>query len=46
MWQGTIIATRKGAANKLRYIAAHAAIVLICVGGLFDGDLIVRAQML
>ncbi|MDC5518791.1 cytochrome c biogenesis protein ResB, partial [Acinetobacter baumannii] len=32
-------------AHKLGYIAAHGAIVLICLGGLFDGDLIVRAQM-
>ncbi|WP_232539827.1 cytochrome c biogenesis protein ResB [Azohydromonas aeria] len=43
---GTMVAARKGAANKLGYIAAHSAIVLICLGGLFDGDLIVRAQML
>ncbi len=42
---GTMIAARRGAANKLGYIAAHSAIVLICVGGLLDGDLIVRAQM-
>jgi len=43
---GTMIAARRGAANKLGYIAAHSAIVLICIGGLLDGDLIVRAQML
>ncbi len=43
---GTMIAARRGAANKLGYIAAHSAIVLICVGGLLDGDLIVKAQML
>lgn len=42
---GTMIAARKGAANKLGYLAAHSAIVLICLGGLFDGDLVVRAQM-
>ncbi len=42
---GTMIAARRGAANKLGYIAAHSAIVLVCVGGLFDGDLVVRAQM-
>ena len=42
---GTMIAARRGAANKLGYIAAHSAIVLICIGGLLDGDLIVRAQM-
>jgi cytochrome c biogenesis protein len=43
---GLMLAARKGASNKLGYIAAHSAIVLICVGGLLDGDLIVRAQML
>ena len=42
---GTMIAARRGAANKLGYIAAHSAIVLVCVGGLLDGDLVVRAQM-
>jgi len=42
---GTMIAARRGAANKLGYIAAHSAIVLVCIGGLLDGDLIVRAQM-
>ncbi|MBS0449440.1 MAG: cytochrome c biogenesis protein ResB [Proteobacteria bacterium] len=42
---GTMIAARRGAANRLGYLAAHSAIVLICLGGLFDGDLIVRAQM-
>lgn len=43
---GTMIAARRGAANKLGYIAAHSAIVLVCLGGLLDGDLVVRAQML
>ncbi|KAF1047679.1 cytochrome c biogenesis protein ResB [Xylophilus sp.] len=42
---GWMVAARAGAANKIGYIAAHGAIVLICLGGLFDGDLIVRAQM-
>ena len=42
---GTMIAARKGASNKLGYLAAHGSIVLICLGGLFDGDLVVRAQM-
>ena len=42
---GWMVAAKKGAANKLGYIAAHSAIVLICLGGLFDGDLVVRAQM-
>ena len=43
--QGWMIAAKAGAANKLGYIAAHSAIVLVCVGGLLDGDLMVRAQM-
>ena len=42
---GTMVAARKGRINKLGYLSAHSAIVLICLGGLFDGDLIVRAQM-
>lgn len=41
---GIMIGARHGAANKLGYIAAHSAIVLICLGGLFDGDLIVKVQ--
>ncbi|WP_439898027.1 cytochrome c biogenesis protein ResB [Aquabacterium humicola] len=42
---GTMVAARKGMANKIGYLAAHSAIVLICIGGLLDGDLIVRLQM-
>jgi cytochrome c biogenesis protein len=42
---GVMVAAKQGAANKLGYICAHSAIVLICLGGLSDGDLIVRAQM-
>ncbi|QIL81626.1 cytochrome c biogenesis protein ResB [Diaphorobacter sp. HDW4A] len=43
---GWMLAAKAGAAHKIGYIAAHSSIVLICLGGLFDGDLIVRAQML
>ncbi|HYF18068.1 MAG TPA: cytochrome c biogenesis protein ResB, partial [Ramlibacter sp.] len=43
--EGWMVAAKAGAANKLGYIAAHSAIVLVCLGGLLDGDLIVRAQM-
>lgn len=43
---GWMVAAKAGAANKLGYIAAHSAIVFVCLGGLLDGDLIVRAQML
>ncbi len=42
---GWMLAAKAGAANKLGYLAAHSAIVLVCLGGLLDGDLIVRAQM-
>ncbi|MGD9772640.1 cytochrome c biogenesis protein ResB [Diaphorobacter sp.] len=41
---GWMVAAKAGAANKLGYIAAHSAIVLVCLGGLLDGDLMVRAQ--
>jgi cytochrome c biogenesis protein len=42
---GWMVAAKTGAANKIGYLAAHSAIVLVCIGGLLDGDLIVRAQM-
>ena len=42
---GWMLAAKTGAANKVGYVAAHSAIVLVCLGGLLDGDLIVRAQM-
>jgi cytochrome c biogenesis protein len=41
---GWMVAARTGGAHKLGYIAAHGAIVLVCLGGLLDGELIVRAQ--
>jgi len=41
-----MVAAKAGSANKIGYLAAHSAIVLVCLGGLLDGDLIVRAQML
>ena len=42
---GVMIGARLGAVNKLGYLAAHGAIVLICLGGLFDGDLVIQAQV-
>ena len=42
---GTMIAARRGAANKLGYIAAHSSIVLILVGGVLDGNAMVRLAM-
>lgn len=40
----TLIAAKQGAGNKWGYIFAHAAIVVICVGGLLDSDLAIRFQ--
>ncbi|MEK9803278.1 MAG: cytochrome c biogenesis protein ResB, partial [Curvibacter sp.] len=37
---GWMLAAKAGAANKLGYLAAHSANVLVCLGGLLDGDLI------
>lgn len=42
---GTMVAARTGRVNKIGYLAAHSAVVLICLGGLSDGDLVVRLQM-
>ncbi|MDR7330895.1 cytochrome c biogenesis protein ResB [Roseateles asaccharophilus] len=42
---GIMIAARRGAANKLGYLAAHSAIVLILVGGVLDGNAMVRLAM-
>jgi cytochrome c biogenesis protein len=41
---GIMLAAKSGHWNKLGYIATHSAIVLICVGGLLDGDLLIKAQ--
>jgi cytochrome c biogenesis protein len=43
---GIMVAGRRGAANKIGYLAAHSAIVLICIGGLLDGDLLLKGLML
>jgi cytochrome c biogenesis protein len=42
---GTLLAARKGKVHKLGYLSAHGAIVLVCVGGLLDGDLMVKLAM-
>lgn len=41
---GSLIAAKRGAANKWGYIFAHSAIVIICIGGLLDSDLPIRFQ--
>ncbi len=40
-----MVAAKKGAANRLGYIFAHVAIVVICLGGLLDSELPVRLQV-
>lgn len=42
---GTLVAAKRGSSNRLGYIFAHTAIVIICVGGLLDSELPVRLQM-
>ncbi|MYN12695.1 cytochrome c biogenesis protein ResB [Pusillimonas sp. TS35] len=41
---GMMLAAKKGGANRLGYIFAHTAIVVICLGGLLDSELPVRIQ--
>lgn len=40
-----LLAAKKGGSNRLGYIFAHTAIVVICVGGLLDSELPVRLQV-
>lgn len=35
----TLVAAMRGASNRLGYLLTHLAIVIICVGGLIDGNL-------
>ena len=40
----TLITAKKGAANKLGYIFAHSAIIIILLGGTLDSDLAIKFQ--
>ncbi|MDR2690582.1 MAG: cytochrome c biogenesis protein ResB [Azoarcus sp.] len=40
-----LIAAKQGGAGRIGYFFAHGAIVLICLGGLMDGNLPLRMQM-
>ncbi len=42
---GLMVAAKKGSANHLGYICAHAAMIIICLGGLVDSDMSLRMQM-
>ncbi len=41
----TLISAKRGAMTKFGYIAAHLAIVVICIGGLLDSNLPIKFQM-
>ncbi|HMZ29508.1 MAG TPA: cytochrome c biogenesis protein ResB [Thauera aminoaromatica] len=43
--EGTLLAARQGSAGRIGYFLAHGAIVLICIGGLLDGNLPLRLQV-
>ena len=43
---GVLLAAKKGSANRLGYVFAHAAMVIICIGGLLDSELPVRLQVM
>lgn len=42
---GVYIAAKRGRYNRIGYILTHLAIVVICIGGLMDSELSVRAQV-
>jgi cytochrome c biogenesis protein len=43
---GILLAAKAGSWNRLGYFLAHSAIVLICIGGLMDGNLVFKGQQL
>lgn len=42
----TLIAAKAGSYHRIGYMLTHAAIVVICLGGLIDGNLPLKAQQL
>lgn len=42
---GVYIAAKRGRHNRIGYILTHLAIVVICIGGLMDSELSIRAQV-
>jgi len=41
----TVVAAKKGSANRLGYIFTHAAIVIVLLGGLLDSQMPIRVQI-
>ena len=44
--EGTLIAAKAGSYHRLGYMLTHAAIVIICIGGLMDGNVPLKVQQL
>ncbi|TAM90982.1 MAG: cytochrome c biogenesis protein ResB [Candidimonas sp.] len=42
---GTLVAAKRGGANRLGYIFTHAAIVIVLLGGLLDSQMPIRVQI-
>lgn len=42
---GLLLAAKAGSWNRMGYLLAHGAIVMICIGGLLDGDMPLQMQM-
>lgn len=42
---GTYLAAKRGKYNRVGYILTHLAIIVICLGGLLDSELSIRAQV-
>lgn len=43
---GVLVAAKKGSLNKVGYILAHTALIVICLGGLIDSNLMLKAGIL
>ncbi|MEQ1591228.1 MAG: cytochrome c biogenesis protein ResB [Thiobacillaceae bacterium] len=43
---GVLLAAKAGSGNRVGYLLAHSAIVLICIGGLLDGNMVFKAQQI
>ena len=42
---GSLLAARAGSARRLGYLLVHGAMVLICIGGLIDGNVLLRLRL-
>ncbi|MYM22610.1 hypothetical protein GTP46_08125 [Duganella sp. FT135W] len=42
---GSLLAARSGSARRMGYLLVHGAMVLICIGGLIDGNVLLRLKL-